>query len=415
MSMSLLEIEFMAYYVSRTLLVFHNKLNLKESIKFRYIETEKYIELPLELGYIIKILKYIEDIVQSIKNLLTKLQRVIVEEVRLSNYEISGIISTSLCGKFLPNHVPLRERKIIHEVEANYFIVTLLSWIISKIVSMKNFLERETLLKYLAYSILVNLNYAYQLCSNLINDPILKPLIPKVRTLKHEGEIDRFARKVRELCIRRIRDYRTYLKVLHLWEKIKTQIAITIKNIQDSEVVKTLHTLELVPSKLYEMFCFTLLLESLINYIQQKLNQEFKAWVEDSIVIFETSRHIITISYNSLVRGVDSKFTRAKAIGIINDYIEEVKLLKGLPDTLLMIHDKASRTRKVVVIDYKYSRDLSYIIQSRFKVMSYLYEHNADIGVLITPFPKYTRREDEEELDHEGFYRIQSLKKLREL
>ena len=112
----------------------------------------------------------------------------------------------------------------------------------------------------------------------------------------------------------------------------------------------------------------------------------------------------IYVAYNAIPDDIQSKFDKAIIYGLLNGEIK-ASGIKGLPDTFLLI--KKDKDQKLLVIDYKYSRSLSYLINSRFKVYSYLNEYNADVAIVIspTPYTSLNKYNDEEEYEHSSFYR----------
>jgi len=62
-------------------------------------------------------------------------------------------------------------------------------------------------------------------------------------------------------------------------------------------------------------------------------------------------------------------------------------MLKGLPDTIVVKAPSSGAVKKLLLLDYKYTRDYKYLSQSRFKVLAYLYEFDADCGVIVAPTP----------------------------
>ena len=48
-------------------------------------------------------------------------------------------------------------------------------------------------------------------------------------------------------------------------------------------------------------------------------------------------------------------------------------MLKGLPDTIVVKAPSSGAVKKLLLLDYKYTRDYNYLSQSRFKVLAYLY------------------------------------------
>ena len=57
---------------------------------------------------------------------------------------------------------------------------------------------------------------------------------------------------------------------------------------------------------------------------------------------------------------------------------EAIRRIVGKPDVYV-------RNRHSVVLECKFSTNLSYITAGRFKVMAYMYEHNANVGILVFP------------------------------
>ena len=108
------------------------------------------------------------------------------------------------------------------------------------------------------------------------------------------------------------------------------------------------------------------------------------------------------VSYSAIPEGAESRLKRARYYGIVDGEIR-VDGLGGLPDTI--IARRWEGDRRLLVVDYKYTRDIHYLVAARFKAYSYLHEFNADCAAVIAPYPvKMEQVRDEEAYEQRGFY-----------
>ncbi|MCD6510442.1 MAG: hypothetical protein J7L11_08675 [Thermoprotei archaeon] len=400
----------MAKYTWGTLLALYDRLSLRDRLRLRALN--EYICLPPELSDAIKIPVLMLELIETVRDILRQLQMLITEEVKLSRGGISGRILVKLIAKHYPSNVPIAVTRTVIETAANLLTVITILEVLDKLYSLIDGLSSykvSSALEPLQRRIIKRLRDAIGLCGYLLHDPFLRPLVPKARAISRSpAKIRELEQRVRLELIQRPREYRAYRKLLRLRRSLHEQLRIMIEISRDREFIKSL-TLDIRPDKLYELFCFTLLLQTIVESLDVK---EAHIDQRGRVLILEChprrpkgrpSSLRVRIAYNAIPQDIESRFRAARAYGILNHELD-ASSLHGLPDTLMLI-EKESPPRKRIVIDYKYTRDLSYLVQARFKALAYLYEFSAHNAVLITPSPISSSLEDEEIMEHEGFYR----------
>ncbi|MEM2824048.1 MAG: hypothetical protein QXF69_08090 [Thermofilaceae archaeon] len=405
----------MANYVLETLLSLYSRLNLTEPLRLRVYD--KDLVITGDVAEVVKAQKALRDLTLVVKSALKRLQALIAEELMLVNVgAIAGRINTKLAAKHLPVSIPVKATRLSYETPANLLLA-------ATIIEVETRLKRvqQTLIKAryaneyplieIAIKRLLEMISGYEY---LLNEPVLRQLIPKASVIaSDEGLLNELEAKVRLDAATRPREYRAYHPLLKLRKELRMNVHIIEKSTK--EFGESL-ALKIPVSKLYELYGFTLLLEALLENIydeswRTKVNEEFR------VLTLSRGDDRVHVSYNALPQGVCSRLATAKAFGLLSNSIDQtlIKKLGGLPDTIILMEIEGKKN--LIVIDYKHTRRLSYLVASRFKALSYLYEFRADCAMIVTPTVWNTAKEsaghsvleseelDEEAQEHLSFYR----------
>ncbi|MEM2186741.1 MAG: hypothetical protein QW407_07045 [Thermofilaceae archaeon] len=405
----------MANYVLETLLSLYSRLNLTEPLRLRVYD--KDLVITGDVAEVVKAQKALRDLTLVVKSALKRLQALIAEELMLVNVgAIAGRINTKLAAKHLPVSIPVKATRLSYETPANLLLA-------ATIIEVETRLKRvqQTLIKAryaneyplieIAVKRLLEMISGYEY---LLNEPVLRQLIPKASVIaSDEGLLNELEAKVRLDAATRPREYRAYHPLLKLRKELRMNVHIIEKSTK--EFGESL-ALKIPVSKLYELYGFTLLLEALLENIydeswRTKVNEEFR------VLTLSRGDDRVHVSYNALPQGVCSRLATAKAFGLLSNSIDQtlIKKLGGLPDTIILMEIEGKKN--LIVIDYKHTRRLSYLVASRFKALSYLYEFRADCAMIVTPTVWNTAKEsaghsvleseelDEEAQEHLSFYR----------
>jgi len=130
------------------------------------------------------------------------------------------------------------------------------------------------------------------------------------------------------------------------------------------EVRVSKHDLVLLAWRLYEIFVYILLLSIFME-------NGYK-------VIKRKPRRLLPTKGNKRVVVLFNKPLEKSLIKDVNGDPHVAQAIRGKPDTSIV-------NGKVVVVECKFSGNPTYITAGRFKVMAYMYEYNADLGVLVFP------------------------------
>lgn len=400
------ELRYMAEYTWVTLLALCERLQLKQNLRFRVLSD--FIEVPRELSDVIKISALLLSLLESTRKILRRIQHTLVEELRVTKHEIKGKIDTHLIALFYPHAIPTRFQRISIQTPANLLlIITVLDIIESLQRSLKiisSYKTKSYFLQPLISQIKKELSKSISLCMYLLLDPVLRPLLPLARLIKAKiGDIKHLERTVLLESFRKPKEYIVYRDFLRIRRCLKQTLSLTNKTLRQ-EGFKKLLTIEISPGKLYELFGFTLVMESLCKVLKIDENWKINIDRKGRFLVMENQREDISIciSFNALPRDIKSRLQKARAYGIINGPIN-VESLRGLPDTIILLNEKGNKRK--VIIDYKYSRDLSYLVNARFKALAYMFEFKADAVIIISPMPiKFASILDEEVVDQRSFY-----------
>ncbi|MCD6482924.1 MAG: hypothetical protein J7K83_01485 [Candidatus Aenigmarchaeota archaeon] len=343
-----------------------------------------------------------QSLLENVRATLRHLQHTLEEELIISNNQIFGKIDVNLLANYYPSSIPIRIQKITIDTPANIFLVYKIYQIQKSLLEARHSLtkgDHSYVMSILVEEIINEIDKAYALCTYILDEPILKTLIKHIKT-HSQKEIEKLEKKIRIDITEKPREYRTYKRIFQLLKKINDNIVIVRDTCKNPKFRKTL-TLNINPEKLYELYGFTLILQQIteIYNIDSQWNIEIDR--EGKILTLTKNNTEITISYNSLPRNIQSFMTKAIGKGIINGPLDTQRL-RGLPDTIILI--KKNNTTKKIIIDYKYTTDIRYIVESRFKALAYLYEYNADTTIIISPPPKQETTTEEETEQQKTFY-----------
>ncbi len=107
----------------------------------------------------------------------------------------------------------------------------------------------------------------------------------------------------------------------------------------------------------------------------------------------------ISVLYNMPPRseGVPSRVGDGKAQGVLRDSLprDVLEHSAGRPDITIIKY--TNEGRRVIVIETKFSTSPSYLTQARFKLLAYMYEYRAALGILAFPGVIRSRGAFEEE------------------
>jgi len=125
------------------------------------------------------------------------------------------------------------------------------------------------------------------------------------------------------------------------------------------------YDLVLLGWRLYEIFIYTVLLSVFIEH-----GYEVKR---------RSPRRLILVRGGDEVRVLFNSPLGSSIVRDVNGNTDIAREIRGRPDASI------SGSRRTVVVECKFSGNPTYITAGRFKVMAYMYEYNADLGVLVFP------------------------------
>jgi len=388
----------MVEYTWQTLLALYERLHISENLRLRNVDSDIVVSgVPAEALKTVAILGELSDAVNEV---LRRLQVVTVEEVDVEQGAIRGRVLTGLSAKYWPVALPVVATKVSLETPANLLLVVTLLEVKKRVTGLLERIPKEVSpeIDPLRRVVVERLEGLVQRCDRLLSEPTLKPLtIKAVRFVDDERRVAKLEEQVREDSLRRPREYRAYDKFLRLRRELHENLRVIEEDVKT--ISELLPTLKISREKLYELFGFTLVLECIFSIFGGV--HDVKVDSSGRVLSIYRNGERIDISYNALPQSVESRLKTARYYGILDGEIK-VDGLGGLPDTIAV--RRRDDKRKLVVIDYKYTRDLSYLVQSRFKVYSYLNEFNADAAILVAPTPTNGLYSDEEAYEQRGFY-----------
>ena len=400
------ELRFMAEYSWETLLALYRRFaELRKGIVLSNVD--EYIELSGDVSDLFKAGALVRELVDVVKRILVRMQRVSIDVVKIESYVVRGRVLVQLAAKLFPSYVPVRVTEYRIETPANLLLVLT---VLETLEAFKSSLRRlysvnaTEVMKVFRDIVARELRGAISLCEYLLGDPLIRPLVLKASLiLGNERKIRDLERVVELECVRRRRELYVYEELLKYRRLLKDKVRIVKKL---AEQLHKTFLIKVSPEKLYEIYGFTLVLGSLIEYFRIDDRWNIDVDEEGKVIVFESPLRAekikIAISYNAIPSSVKSRFVAAKAHGLIEDGIPEVKNIQGLPDTIIKV--EKSGERRLVIIDYKYSRDPSYLVASRYKVYGYLHEFDADVSALVAPGFAYDKVSEDEAYRQTGFY-----------
>jgi len=392
------EIKFMAEYTWYTLLALYDRLKLSSRLKLRNVKNDIVISDVAASAF--KLLYTTSKLSDAVKRALRRIQATFTEELVISKETARNRIAVNLAAKFFPGAIPVYRIRLELETPANLLLAATLAEMRARLLELIYSLPKtQPELVPLRKLTEAKLKELLQECEYLLYEPLLRPLLAKAQLIaSNEKQLAELERKVRNEVLIRPREYRGYWSLL----KLRKLLCKELHHLEGSikEIGETL-TLSLPSEKLYELYGFTLLLDTLVREFNLQCMDECVDQEGRMLELKQDGSRLI-ISYNALPESLKSRFEEARARGIIDGDIESVKNLGGLPDTILINY--TGDKKKTLLIDYKYTRNYNYLIQARFKAFSYLYEFNADYAVIVAPTPRISDKEDEETYKQRGFY-----------
>ena len=393
----------MSEYIWETLIALYDRLRMREKFKLKNID--RYIELDRELSDILKASQLLSNLTEVVKKILIRMHRVFVEEVRVEQYHVKGKILFNCLARYFPNNIPVKLTKITIEEPANLLLVISIletKQVLTASLRKLSYIKPSSSLKPLQKMIEKEFCKSIDYCNYLLLEPVLKSLVPKAKiVLGNKKEVHKLENMLKSLILKKPKEFKPYTKLITYRTMLKKNLVIIGKKVAK---LKELLTLQLSPEKLYELYCFTLILETIIELFN--IDDEWRIHLKNDgkVLFFSKDSVKVKLSYNALISDVKSRLSYAKAYGIINGPIDEVRLLGGLPDTIIKV--EVDTSSKLIIIDYKFSRNLSYVIGARFKVYAYLHEfEEANTAILVIPSLEHDSKiEDDESYKQKSFY-----------
>jgi hypothetical protein len=376
----------MANYAWATLLALYDKYQLTGKLKLRNLKSD--IVLGGEIATSLKLLRSIIELSETVKEILRRMHAELVEEIEITQGSIHGKIVTSLVAKYKPNGIPVRRERIEFENPANLLLVATLLEAekrLMKLIQSLSYSNPTTeKLREIAVDKLQSLIFE---CEQILSVPELRPLIPKGNLIvENTLQLEEIEKKVSYEAMTHPREYKAYQKLLTIRRYLKNDLSLLDR--ETKELADTL-LLKLSKSKIYELFALAFIL----NYLDEtfkpsevKIPQRDKE-VDGRGLIFSGANGDITVLYNIISEDIPSKLSKAKALGLLDGPIREdlVKKLGGLPDIVILLSFNGQKKR--LIFECKYTRSINYLVQARFKALSYLYEFDAHAVTIMSPPP----------------------------
>jgi len=390
-----------------TMLSLYDRLKLKEKLKLVALEEDWTLSPGAD---IMAITLGIEYLIRAVKDVLRKFQRTLIEKDEICTYKIVGRINTLQLMKFYPIAIPCKRVILSEKNIPNLFVVATLIQIRNTLLKEVRRLKRHGELKPISEILISKLSEVIHVCDLMLSDPLLKPLLREAEVISRSKEkiyvlenelINEIQKKPREL--------KPYRILLDEKRRLLEGVHLLTNNVNTLNSLANKYGINIIGWKLYEIYCFTLLLEQLLNLLTESGKSVECDLFDEKILFIKSDNLEITISYNALIENVKDRIKTARAYGILDSEISELlERLGCLPDTLIRV--RKSTHEKLIVIDYKWTRDISYITTARFKGLAYLYELNANFSAIITPPPSFSeeylksKEIDEEIQKNKPFY-----------
>jgi len=377
----------MANYAWATLLALYDKYQLTGKLKLRNLKSD--IVLGGEIATSLKLLRSIVELSEIVKEILRRMHAELVEEMEITKGSIRGKIVTSLMAKYKPNGIPVRRERIEFENPANLLLVVTLLEVekrLMKLIQSLSYLNPTTeKLREIAVNKLQSLIVE---CERILSVPELRPLIPRGNLIvENTLQLEEIEKKVSYEAVTHPREYKAYQKLLTIRRYFKDDLSVLER--ETKELADKL-LLKLSESKMYELFALAFIL----NYLDERFKpSDVKIIPRDKEVdgrglIFSGANGEIIVLYNIISENIPSKLSKAEVRSLHNgSKLEDiVKKLRGLPD-IVIIHSSNGQD-KILIFECKYTRSINYLVQARFKAISYLYEFDANAVTIISPSPQ---------------------------
>ena len=188
------------------------------------------------------------------------------------------------------------------------------------------------------------------------------------------------------------------------WVEKTIKLSQRIKNLEESinslrNVVELLHkrvdkdvlkdisnTVRFLAFRLYEVYTYMVILAAVLKMFKGSIEEIRGRSIR---VRYDYGKSIIVVygrkPGKSMLENAEARWLAGE---VLNK--DELKNLAGKPD--IGVYNEVK-----VVIEAKFSNTLHYLTQARFKTLAYIYEYNADAGILVYPGPITGRGMDSEE------------------
>jgi hypothetical protein len=411
-----IETKFMSEYTINILALIYKwfKIDTKlESARLPRTINKEAVAVSGELATALKLLYTLDELLKVTRSILRRISTHVIEELEFSD-TARGRIAVKLAAKHLPANLPMYRIRILVETPANLLLEATLIEICNQLQGLvKHFPDTQPALVALRNYALEILREQKSACDQLLYEPMLRPLLVKAKIIASNPiQLKKLEKEVELEVRRKPRELGPYLRLLDLRKLLRNDLLVLRKTVEEHG--KTL-TFQVTPDKLYEWYGLALLLNSILDIISdsdpQWKNSQKPLEISKNTQELKIYSNMGTfkVSYNFLPEDMleRSKIANAESKGLLqiepkeNSIKEYLKNLHGIPDTIVKLSGKNGEN--LLLVDYKYTRSYSYLSQARFKMLAYLYEYNADYGVIITPKPR-EEAEDEESKNHKGFY-----------
>ena len=393
------EAKFMAEFALGTLLALYKRFKLDRRLRLRNVDSDIIIGGDVAAAF--KFLHTLGELSTIIREILRRMSAIVIEELGISG-SARGRIAVRLASKYLPMALPVYRTKLELETPANLLLAATLIELRNQ---LRELVERlpsaHPLLELLRESAVENLRELMLVCEYLLYEPVLKSLLVKAQLIAgNPRRLEELEREVELEALRRPRELRAYLRLLELRKLLGKDLQLLREEVE--ELGKTL-TLSLSFNKLYELYGLSLLLIALVEVLRPK---RIKVACNERELRLYSNLGTVSVFYNALPESLESRVARAKAMGLIDGELgKEISAkLRGLPDTVVVRVQGNDGRSTLLLLDYKYTRNYSYLSQARFKMLAYLYEFNVNYGVVVAPRPQEGGEEDDEAYEHKGFY-----------
>jgi hypothetical protein len=392
------EAEFMASYVWKTLLALYERLELEGRLRLRNVDSD--LVVGGDAAAALKLLRAVREFSAVVRDILRRISAVVVEELEVSG-SARGRVAVGLAAKHLPRALPVYRSRLELETPANLLLAATLVEVRGRLLELiRRLPAAQPWLEPLREHAERRLRDLLRACELLLCEPVLRPLLAKAQLLAaDERRLAELEEEVELDARRRPRELRAYLRLLELRRRLREEVRMLGGEVEE---LGRILALRITLDKLYELYGFTLLLQALADELKP---QSARVDSEGRELKLETGRGEVSVFYNALPERLESRVAKARALGLIDGEVSRdlVRRLRGLPDTIVLAR-LGEGERRLLLLDYKYTDDYRYLSQARFKALAYLYEFDADCAAVVAPRPRRGVEEDEEALEHRGFY-----------